>query len=181
MGKKDLYRSLLQKFSASHTRVLESLNFALANGDVSAAERIAHTLKGNAATIGAEAIQAFAANMEQAIKNAASIEQIQSQTIELTPLLSLLCANIDKMSLRQPQPNQASSSSAILKTVYNELEHALMEYDVSASSIWNLNANTFKDSYPAEAANLEKRIQAFDFDGALTLLRQCATHPVAEK
>jgi two-component system, sensor histidine kinase and response regulator len=181
MGKKDLYISLLRKFSVSQKRVLESLNFALANGDVSAAERITHTLKGNAATIGAESIQAFAASIEQAIKNAAPIEQIQTQILELAPRLTLLCAHIDKISLPQPIQNQTPTSSATLKTAYHELEHALMEYDVSASSIWNQNANAFRDTYPAEAANLEKRIQAFDFDGALALLRKCAANLTVEE
>ena len=53
-GKHERYESLLGKFAARQGGTVDAIRAALASGDTAAAERDAHSLKGSAATLGAD-------------------------------------------------------------------------------------------------------------------------------
>jgi PAS domain S-box-containing protein len=65
-NKKGLLVRVGQEFVASVPEQLRNLETALADGDMRVCERVAHTLKGNAAMFGAKALRAVAALMEVA-------------------------------------------------------------------------------------------------------------------
>jgi len=67
-GKRDRYESLLRKFAAKQAGAAETIRTALSVGDASTAEREAHSLKGAASTLGANALAEHAAKVEAAIK-----------------------------------------------------------------------------------------------------------------
>ena len=67
-GKPKLLRKLLLEFHADHAGDVEMLRSALGDADVETAQRLAHTIKGVAATVGAEALQQAAAALESALK-----------------------------------------------------------------------------------------------------------------
>jgi PAS domain S-box-containing protein len=67
MGKEARYLALLREFAATQADAPERAEAALAANDRAAAERIAHTLKGLAATIGAHALTAQASLLEEAV------------------------------------------------------------------------------------------------------------------
>ena len=64
MGKRDRYLDLFVRFMASHGDMLQRLQAALASGDHAAARFVAHSLKGAAATLGADGLAAHAAQMD---------------------------------------------------------------------------------------------------------------------
>jgi HPt (histidine-containing phosphotransfer) domain-containing protein len=64
MGKRDRYLDLFVRFMASHGDMLQRLQAALDAGDHAAARFVAHGLKGAAATLGADALAAHAAQLE---------------------------------------------------------------------------------------------------------------------
>ncbi len=68
-GNRRLYRSLLEQFVAKQAGAAGFIEEALRRGDRTAAERIAHTLKGVAGNLGIGAVQASAANLEKAIRD----------------------------------------------------------------------------------------------------------------
>ena len=68
MGKKTLYLAMLQKYVKGQKTCVQSLQEALRTPDLATAQRIAHTLKGVSATIGATAIAGYAGAIEQAIR-----------------------------------------------------------------------------------------------------------------
>jgi len=74
-GKRERYVSLLHKFAAKQAEAAEAIRAALAAGDVSAAEREAHSLKGSASTLGATALAEHAAKVETAIKTGQSVDE----------------------------------------------------------------------------------------------------------
>jgi PAS domain S-box-containing protein len=90
MGRVPLYEKVLrdfrQRFAGEPTRIRE----ALAAGDAKGARRRAHSLKGTAATVGAEALSALAAHLEQVIDaNSGDTETlIESLDAELSRVLN---------------------------------------------------------------------------------------------
>ena len=67
-GGKNLYLSMLAKFIPSQGQAGQSIQDALAVNDRATAERLAHTLKGVAASVGAVALAESASQLEQAIE-----------------------------------------------------------------------------------------------------------------
>ncbi|MFO8031547.1 MAG: Hpt domain-containing protein [Desulfohalobiaceae bacterium] len=65
-GKKSLLEKVLQEFSRSVQEMLPEMRSALDSRDWSALEHMAHTLKGNAALIGANRVVNLALALEQA-------------------------------------------------------------------------------------------------------------------
>ena len=67
MGGKDIYLTMLEKFIPSQGQSVQSIRDALAANDHDTAERLAHTLKGVAATVGAFSLAESADQLETAI------------------------------------------------------------------------------------------------------------------
>src|SRR5215467_8043743 len=74
-GKRERYESLLRKFAARQAGTVESIRESLRGGDIAGAERDAHSLKGSAATLGADVLAEEAAKTEAAIKSGHNIDR----------------------------------------------------------------------------------------------------------
>ena len=68
-GNVALYRMLLDKFRVNERNFAGTLREALSEGDHVSAERLAHTLRGTAGTLGAKNLQELAAKLESCIHN----------------------------------------------------------------------------------------------------------------
>jgi two-component system sensor histidine kinase/response regulator len=73
-GRRERYESLLRKFAARQAGTIDSIRASLSSGDIIAAQREAHTLKGSAATLGANILADEAAKAEAAIKSGHEVE-----------------------------------------------------------------------------------------------------------
>ncbi|MBU1425956.1 MAG: response regulator [Gammaproteobacteria bacterium] len=67
-GNVALYYSLLEKFRLNQQNVVSGIRESLASNDRQTAERLAHTLKGIAGTLGAESLQSLAEQLENKIR-----------------------------------------------------------------------------------------------------------------
>ncbi len=94
-GNVSLYYSLLETFRSSKRDIVARLREALASNDTESAERIVHTLKGIAATLGAEPLQNQAAQLEQKIRDG-SLDGLESLLAELEHEVTGLMAKIDR-------------------------------------------------------------------------------------
>jgi HPt (histidine-containing phosphotransfer) domain-containing protein len=74
-GKRERYESLLRKFATKQAGTVEAIRAALSSGDPTAAERDAHSLKGGAATLGADGLAEEAAKAEAAIKSGHAVDE----------------------------------------------------------------------------------------------------------
>jgi CheY-like chemotaxis protein len=90
MGKKPLYQGLLRLFVTGQRNAATEIKAALDHVDLVTAERIAHTLKGTAGTIGATSLQAAAARLEQALRE----RQLPAL---LDPLVTALALPLDAL------------------------------------------------------------------------------------
>jgi HPt (histidine-containing phosphotransfer) domain-containing protein len=75
-GQIELFARMLSLFAARQDGDMTTLRNAMGSGDWSAARRIAHSLKGNAATLGASELHALATRLETAIRNGAADAEI---------------------------------------------------------------------------------------------------------
>ena len=93
-GKPELYRKLLQVFSASHGRDFESgMRDALRDGDWPAAVRLAHSLKTSARMVGANALADLAAELEEACR-ASQRDTVGGLFAGLLPELARVCRGL---------------------------------------------------------------------------------------
>jgi two-component system, sensor histidine kinase and response regulator len=76
LGKKTLYLAMLRKYTAGQKDASRQIRQALDDGDWALAERLAHTLKGVAGTIGATRIPGLAAELEQALNTRAALDEV---------------------------------------------------------------------------------------------------------
>ncbi len=101
-GKSRLYRELLGNYLDGQGNALARIRAALAASDRETAERLAHTLKGVSATIGAEAVQAPATALEQAIRNAAAPEEIEALVRDTEGAMTTLWGSL-RVALASPE------------------------------------------------------------------------------
>ena len=169
-GKRTLYLSLLRRFLAGHRHTAEEIRHALANGDAATAERLAHTLKSVAGTIGATALQAGAADLELAIRR-----HDERETLETLMLLceATLSGVTDELEAKLPQEQTAVPSSvdrSQLETVCGMLAGLLKEDDPNAAEFFTVHRELLRDAFPDHFAKIEKAICGFDFDTGLAVL-----------
>lgn len=94
MNKPALYKTILKKFVQSEASAPERIREALQQGDVEAAVRLAHTLKGTAGTIGAVIVQQTAASLESALAGGATEQAVVATLADLQRDVSTLCRDL---------------------------------------------------------------------------------------
>jgi PAS domain S-box-containing protein len=174
IGNQRLYRKLLRKFSETETGFKDVFQTALASGDLHGAERTAHTLKGSAGNIGAEAVELAASVLETACRNGdtPAIEQAFSRTVEQ---LELVLRGLEGLP-SEASPNPALHNSAEkfrIGGLLQQLEALLTKNDAQAVDVGNELAEAVKGTDIALV--IEKTLRAiaeYNFDQALELLRQ---------
>jgi len=88
-GKADRYAKLLQKFADRQSGIVGEIRAALETGDKATAERAAHSLKGSASTLGANALAERASDAETAIKSGDCVDEALetlSESLRITVL-----------------------------------------------------------------------------------------------
>ncbi|MBK1689022.1 histidine kinase [Rubrivivax gelatinosus] len=104
-GRRVLYERLLRRFAEGRANAAARLAEALSTGDMAAARLASHTLKGGAAQIGAAAVSALAAALEQSLREGAGPERLQAQQADLEVALAALD---EAVRAALPAPDQGS-------------------------------------------------------------------------
>ena len=170
MGNTTLYLSSLRKFCTQQAEMPAACRSALTEKDSATAKRLAHTLKGLAASIGAEALSAEAATLEHAIAD-------QLPRTKLNPLIDAIEVNLNALitAIQQHLPPLATPSIAgkiKAETAVSELEKLLAESNPEAMAWMDQYSHLLAEIMPLERATaIEAAIRAFDLDQASQLLR----------
>jgi HPt (histidine-containing phosphotransfer) domain-containing protein len=170
-----LYVSLLRKFVAAQADVVQRIQHALLEGDRATAERLAHTLKGLAANLGAATLQAAAGQLETSLRQdaaaaLATADLLAPVAAELQLLIGELRA-APGLLLAEEAPKGALSASErlALETVVQQIRDLLAQDDAQAAELWDMHASGLR-RYCPQAARIEAAIADFEFEQALELL-----------
>jgi two-component system sensor histidine kinase/response regulator len=171
LGKKPLYLSMLRRFVAGQKTVVDQLLAALAQDDLNTAERLAHTTKSTAGSIGAVDIQALAATVEHGLARGEPRPALLAHVRALEqPLAALVGA------LAQALPDEAAHAKVSvdpvkLSEICDRLASLLAYDDAAAVDVVSEHADLLDTAFPAYYPILENAVKMFDFEAALQALQ----------
>jgi PAS domain S-box-containing protein len=173
-GKKRVYRDLLIQFAVKQESTGEKISQALASGDRSEAERLAHSLKGAAGNLGMDEIFQGAGKLEGAVRmSQAGVEDLIK---ELTAALERQVSNIhaalpaggaDEKAWLGSRPTDPEKALAALAN----LKELLEANDADATEAYSHFATLLDDSVDLSRLKaLGAAVNSFDFEAALRRL-----------
>ena len=179
-GKPDLYRRMLRSFIADLLRIPGRASSALDAGDVKTATRVLHTLKGLAATLGANALASVASISEAHL--AANLEPGQRQQAVRTacdavqaalPGLEALIQILEPAQATEPRPvTSARADPAAALQALRAISVQLRDADMAATDAVVRLRNCFGDMLGAPLEQLDAAVGALDFDAASRLCEE---------
>ncbi len=170
MGNAALYRKVLRKFQAAQADFSARFQAALASPDSTEAERLAHTLKSTAGTIGARALARIAGQLEEACRSrdsAGIASTLEHATRELAPVLAGLAAGLPG---GEPPPPRAPGAD--LDALLASLEAMLVRSDPGAAELAEAALAAARDTAAApDVTAAATAVANYDFDAALQRLQ----------
>ena len=184
-NKLQLYRQVLATFANDFANCHATFTQQLANGQWEEAERLAHTLKGLAGTLGAKAVQPLATDLEAACKGHQAEEasaNLAALMQPLTPLIAALqgvfAAEREAAAKDTAAPALTAPRSGPLPDCLPKLRQLLAEGDGDAIDLWDNHRREFIDILaPQLLLRLGTALQNFEFDTALEVLADLPSEP----
>lgn len=170
-GNPKRYEALLQRFAETQSHAVDDIRLALAANDPPTAQRLAHSLKGASANLGANGLAEVAAAAEAAIESNQSVTpSLESLAGSLELTVAAIRASLSK---RSPEPN-VPSSYADTPTVVQPLTRLkkLLETDDGDASDFLLEARPLLAQIllPSELDSLFAHVANFSYSDALQSL-----------
>jgi two-component system, sensor histidine kinase and response regulator len=174
-GNRKRYESLLQRFSDSQSHAIDDIRAALAANDSPTAQRLAHSLKGASANLGANALAEVAATAEAAIDSnhpiGPALESL-SHSLDLTIAAIRAALPADSAPASTPSPNADPS------TIVQPLSHLkeLLEADDGDAADFLLDARSVLRQVLtfAEINSLSAYVGNFAYSDALRCVSEIA-------
>jgi len=170
--KQELYLRLLLMFRENQAETAQAIRSALQSDDLPLAGRLAHTLKGIAATIGADQLSSAAKALEIAIVQgetglyAGNLEKMEQELASVMAALAGISQTtpaIDQFPIPGSDANQST-----LEAQLNQLARLLSSNNAEATVlIGSLLHQPHEISLQAKLKGLERVIRRYDFEKAL--------------
>ncbi|HSC82510.1 MAG TPA: response regulator, partial [Pseudomonas sp.] len=171
-GRRALYLRLLRMFHSANQGFAAQFQAARADADLSAATRLAHSLRGSAGNIGATGVAQAAAALEQLCRSGAADDQVQAGLIEVERCLAPVLLALDNLVEERPVPQpRAVKLGGDLQARLARLKRLLAENDVESIEMLHELCEQAPDPVMAERLKrAAQQVERFDFDRALALL-----------
>ncbi len=182
LGGEELYLTVIEKFIANQGQVVQSIVNALAANDRQTAERLAHTLRGLAATIGAATLAETARHLDAAIRKGdtkdypylieATVTELDKVIVAVNAYLQAHAAGIETIPPgRMRQPLDQAQLDALLA----QLTAQLRAFDSEAGDTMRLISRQAEGVPIAPRyARLNRYINDYDYENALAELQRLA-------
>jgi HPt (histidine-containing phosphotransfer) domain-containing protein len=148
-------------------------------GDLDAASRILHTLKGVAGTLGAMTLAAQAAEGERQLVLLKSPEDRQDMVRQLGAVIGAAAKGFNVLLLllqrdHKPQttPSEAVENVAMRTAALRQLADLLSDSDMAATDVMSALSRRFGSVAGFDLDPLDQAIAMLDFDAALGLCRE---------
>ncbi|MWV12011.1 response regulator [Pseudomonas sp. R-28-1W-6] len=172
LGQPAAYLRLLGRFAASQADFPARLRAALAAGASADAERLAHSLKGLAGSLGATVLAARAAALERALGEGRQAE-VDGLLAELEGSLAELVAAILAQQPAAPAAAVAVDPGQLL-ALCRQLQRLFDADDPRAGKVFDEHAELLRSAFNEDYGALATAVRGFDFEQALALLRDGA-------
>ncbi len=171
-GKQKNYYRLLGRFQELHRDDPERIRQQLALNNLEEARRLAHTLKGVAATLGAEQVMTQAASLEQGIKQGNSVEMLEETINELAQAVISVGITIRDL-LSNPFENEELHSTVPWLAQLETLQKLLLDDDIGSIEAWHEVRPLLEGQVDSGLINaIDQQIKVLDLPGALESLNE---------
>ncbi|ANQ85665.1 putative hybrid sensor and regulator [Azoarcus olearius] len=174
MGRKALFRSLLRKFVAGQGGFGAAMEAARESGDTVTAVRLAHTLKGTAAQIGAGEVQALAQQLEAALDHREGEDVVALRVKAVCASLEPLVRSIQRaLPAETADPLHAGEAPdpAALQALLPVLIAQLERDDFDCGTTVAANEAALRALLGGGFQRFADAVENFDFGAALEVLR----------
>ncbi|MES2128772.1 MAG: response regulator, partial [Pseudomonadota bacterium] len=168
LGKRARYLAMLRGFVDNQAASAAQVRAALAAGDHATAVRLAHTLKGLAGNIGADALQQAADALERALGHGEPADALLAKLEQA--LASQLAALRAALPAAAPALPAASVDAAQCEAVCRQLARLLADDDAKAEKVLLEHQAMLAAALPQHFRALQQAIGQFDFEAALAIL-----------
>jgi HPt (histidine-containing phosphotransfer) domain-containing protein len=168
------YLWLLGDFVAVHAEDMARLDASLAAGDHATARRLAHTLKGTAATLGADRLAEMAGRLQQMLP-ASGEQKILADA--LRPEMDAINLELMMIAAALPPPQAlapthgAPLDAETLRALLEQLDTLLAQSDTAALALFDQHAAALRAALGAQGDSLGREIGRFKFQAARHILR----------
>ncbi|MBF0399262.1 MAG: response regulator [Magnetococcales bacterium] len=173
------YLNLLAKFRTNQEGAATAIRKALAANDSATAERLAHTVKGVAAAIGADTLAEKARVLESEIKAKTHIVQIEKSLRDMAAELAALCDRLDRAlpgetAVEQPGPvtEETAKSRSLRNQLLRKAARQLSVFDADVEkTLLDIRTCVLPQETLDQVVKIERQVAAYDFDGAAATLK----------
>ncbi|MFZ2267159.1 MAG: ATP-binding protein [Azonexus sp.] len=170
-GKAERYLSLLHKYAEHHAGAATEICQTLLRDELSTAQRLAHTQKGIAGTLGLSTIRLAAAELEQAIRQGQDSERLMQLARTLEDIHRDLLADL-RRTLGTPIPDRLSPDTGSSRELIEQLQALLSEDDLESLSLAQQGAALLARLLGPDYQPFRRHLENFDFPQALLLLEK---------
>lgn len=169
MGDRDMFARVLARFRNDYRDSAARLRAALDAGDLTLAQRLAHTLKGAAAMIEADGLRREALGIEQALRTGLAPDGAAFGRLEAE--LGRVMTQLDTL-LAAPAASESAPAPALADAELSRLCEMLDLGDSTAQDLIEEHGAGLRTLLgAARMAQLQAAVACFDFEGALHMLR----------
>ena len=174
LGKEDRYLELLTGLVITHGNDTQEISARLADGDLASAKHKAHSLKGIAATLGAQGLAELAAALETSIAECAE-KGLAGMELENQLAAMRLAFNAMREALPARKPATANAPPPVeadsLNKLLDELDSLLNQGHLAAVALTHSHAVAYREALGPGYDEMARQIEEFDFDSAHESLR----------
>ncbi|MGV2704126.1 UNVERIFIED_CONTAM: response regulator [Aeromonas salmonicida] len=166
------YQDLLQRFAQQGTQPMQSLITALQTNDREEAHRQAHTLKGIAATLGADPLRDISARLESALSrgdDTTSLLPLAEQGLQMQQQLS---DGVLALLPTQTAPGLPEQEPTDIAPLLAQLTQLLVEDDAEALTLFQQHQKQLTGQLGETASTMADAMTHFRFTDALAHLQQ---------
>ena len=170
------YVSMLRKFIPTQSDAFVRIQTALSEGNDVSSERLAHTLKGVAAHLGAGELQQCAGMLEDNIRHLASEAATQASLHHMGDALDRLLQHLHAAALLQPGAEASDTpldahEEAQAQAVVGEIKRLLEQHDANALLVWEQHQPLLRRLIP-HADQVHDAISELEMERTLELLQE---------
>jgi two-component system sensor histidine kinase/response regulator len=174
IGDEDVYFDVLQVFADGHANAVDEAQECLrvSAGD---AERVMHTLKGIAGTIGAHELQQLAARSEAVLREQDDLQELPYRE-EMKELMAEVLREISLLTSNGDQDNaESSGSDEDFGPLLSVLREKIDQYDVDAEDVLNrLLEKTVDSDLLDSLREIASALSQYDYEKAGQILDKIA-------